>query len=391
MMTPETKKPSLAEGTGSIETRLDALDAKLAHLHQHFLGYPVTTDFDYTPLLRFLRYPLNNIGDPFSDCTLKLGTREFEQEVIGFFADHFRAPVDDYWGYVTNGGTEGNLYGLYLAREMYPRGVVYFCEETHYSVSKNVHFLGMRHIMIRSQESGEMDYEDLRETLRIHRDKPAIIFANLGTTMKEGRDDIALIQKMLDELRIVDRYIHVDCALCGAYLPFMEPKPAFDFMDGANSVAMSGHKFIGSPIPCGVVVARKKIVQRIGRTIGYIGSLDTTITGSRNGFTPLVLWYALQHWGRDGLRARYQKAAALAGWAVQQMQNVGIPAWRNPQALTVVLPKVSDAVRDKWQLATQGVSHLIVMPGITAHQIELLIADLVADYQHRGGILKVPS
>ena len=71
------------------------------------------------------------------------------------------------------------------------------------------------------------------------------------------------------------------------------------------------------------------------------------------------------------------------------MQNVGIPAWRNPQALTVVLPKVSDAVRDKWQLATQGVSHLIVMPGVTAHQIELLIADLVADYQHRGGILKV--
>jgi histidine decarboxylase len=390
-MTTEKTTPSAATPPYQIAARLDALDTRLAHLHQHFLGYPVTRDFDYSPLMRFLKYPLNNIGDPFSDSTLKLGTREFEQEVISFFAEHFRAPADDYWGYVTNGGTEGNLYGLYLAREMYPRGVVYFCEETHYSVSKNVHFLGMRHIMIRSQESGEMDYEDLRETLRIHRDKPAIIFANIGTTMKEGRDDIALIQTMLDDLRIMDRYIHADCALCGAYLPFMDPKPAFDFMDGANSVAMSGHKFIGSPMPCGVVVARKKIVQRIGRSIGYIGSLDTTITGSRNGFTPLVLWYALQHWGRDGLRARYQAAAALAGWAIERMQSVGIPAWRNPQALTVILPKVSDAVRDKWQLATQGVSHLIVMPGVTQAQIELLIADLVVDYQQQGGVLSVAA
>ena len=36
----------------------------------------------------------------------------------------------------------------------------------------------------------EIDYDDLRETIRIHRDAPPIIFANIGTTMKEGIDDI---------------------------------------------------------------------------------------------------------------------------------------------------------------------------------------------------------
>ena len=48
----------------------------------------------------------------------------------------------------------------------------------------------MPHIMIRSLPSGEMDYEDLNETLRIHRDVPPIIFANIGTTITEGVDDI---------------------------------------------------------------------------------------------------------------------------------------------------------------------------------------------------------
>ena len=44
----------------------------------------------------------------------------------------------------------------------------------------------MRHIMIRSQPNGEIDYDDLRETVRIRRDVPPIVFANIGTTMKES-------------------------------------------------------------------------------------------------------------------------------------------------------------------------------------------------------------
>ena len=39
---------------------------------------------------------------------------------------------------------------------------------------------------------------------------------------------------------------------------FLEPRPAWDFEDGADSIAISGHKFIGAPIPCGTVLARRK-------------------------------------------------------------------------------------------------------------------------------------
>ena len=144
---------------------LDGIKSKTGNV----LGYPVSTDFDYKDLFEFLNYPLNNIGDPFTPGTWKVDSREFEREVIAFMAKLFRARDDDYWGYVTNGGSEGNLYGLYLARELYPKGVVYFSQDTHYSVSKNLHLLNMNNIMIRSQPKGEVDYNDLYETLKINR------------------------------------------------------------------------------------------------------------------------------------------------------------------------------------------------------------------------------
>ncbi len=345
---------------------------------ERFLGYPVSKDFDYRELFEFLKYPLNNLGDPFTPSTWKVDTREFEREVIEFMAALFRAEPDNYWGYVTNGGSEGNLYGLYIARELYPKGITYYSQDTHYSVSKNLHLLNMRHIMIRSRANGEMDYEDLRETLRIHRDKPAIIFANIGTTMTEAKDDLNRIKSILGGLVITENYIHSDAALCGGLAPFITPRAAFDFEDGADSISVSGHKSFGSPIPCGIVVAKKNNVNRIARSIAYIGSLDTTITGSRNGLTPLFLWYMIRKYGNKGLGQRVDHALETAAYAEKRLKEAGINAWRNPNAITVVFPDAGTRVKEKWQLATaNGQTHLICMPNVTKAQIDEFIDDLI--------------
>ena len=352
---------------------LDGIKAKT----DNFLGYPVSKDFDYKDLFEFLKYPLNNLGDPFTPSTWKVDTREFEREVITFMARLFRAKEDDYWGYVTNGGSEGNLYGLYLARELYPRGIVYYSQDTHYSVSKNLHLLNLRHIMIRSQPNGEIDYEDLHETIKINRDKPAIIFANIGTTMTEAKDDLLKINALLDQLVICDRYIHSDAALCGGLAPFITPRAAFDFKDGCDSISVSGHKSFGSPIPCGILVARKQNVARIARSIAYIGSLDTTITGSRNGVTPLFLWYMIKKLGMEGLKKRVVSALEMAEYTETSLQQAGVDAWRNPNAITIVFPEVAEAVKEKWQLATaDGKTHLICMPNVRKDQIDQFLGDL---------------
>lgn len=366
------------------ERRLDELYRLVRDWTGSFIGYPCNQDFDYSPLFRFLQFSLNNVGDPFAPNSYKVNTCGIEREVIEFFAELMHAP-SDVWGYVTNGGTEGNMYGLYLARELLPDGMVYCSEDTHYSVSKILRVLKMRHIMIKSQEDGSVDLDDLRETIRLHRDVPPIIFATIGTTMREGIDDVEAIQGILREFAIPRSYIHSDAALSGMTLPFMDRPPPFDFAAGVDSMSISGHKMIGSPVPCGVVLALKSNVDRIARSIEYIGALDTTLSGSRSGFTPLVLWYAIRALGVDGFRRRVHACLETAEYAVEKLQGIGLDAWRNPLAITVVFPRPSDAVAEKWQLALEGpIAHLIVMPHVTRRHVDDFAREIQA--ANEGGL-----
>jgi histidine decarboxylase len=364
--------------TAADNEKLEILLEKVASKTKYFLGYPVSKDFDYDALLPFLQYPLNNLGDPFVDSTYAVDSREMEREVVQFFAELFRAQPDNWWGYVTNGGSEGNLYGLYLARELYPKAMVYYSEATHYSVQKNLHLLNMPNIAVRSQANGEIDYDDLKNALRTNRHIPVVILANIGTTMTEARDDVHRIKTILKDLAIRNHYIHADGALSGSYSAFITPRPAFDFADGADSIAISGHKFLGSPMPCGVVIVKKTNRDRIARSIDYIGSIDTTITGSRNGLSPLFLWYTIKKLGIEGLRERAEYSLAMAAYTELKLKEAGIDAWRNPNAITVSFPEPCDAVREKWQLASEGGnSHIICMPNVTKEQIDEVVAEIV--------------
>ncbi|NOT13759.1 MAG: histidine decarboxylase [Methylococcaceae bacterium] len=365
--------------TSQLQQRLQNFLSFVDQEADRFLGYPCNRFFDYTPLYPFLSFPLNNVGDPFLPSRYHLNSHEFEREVIGFFSALTHAKPEEIWGYVTNGGTEGNMYGIYLAREIYPEGMVYYSEATHYSVPKILRMVHARNIMIKSTVNGEIDYQDLAETLRIHRDVPAIIFANIGTTMTGAVDNLDRIKQILKDNAITHHYIHCDAALGGMILPFVEHPPAFDFNAGIDSLAISGHKMIGSPIPCGIALAKKCHVDRIARAVEYISTFDTTVSGSRNAITPLFLWYAIHSQGIQGFRKIVRGCLEMAAYAVQRFNECGIPAWRNENSITVVFPKGPDAIMNQWQIALQGdMGHILVMPHVTKNQINLLLADITA-------------
>lgn len=360
------------------ERRLEELLEYIRQQARTFVGYPCRGYFDYSRLFDFLYYPINNVGDPFAPCTYRVHTRAVEREVLQWFAELNHIGKHDYWGYVTNGGTEGNIYGLFLARELYPSGLVYYSEDTHYSVAKNLRVLNMRHIMIKSRPNGEIDYEDLYETMKVHRDVPPIIFANAGTTMTEAKDDIARIRAMMRDLAIPQSYIHVDAALCGMTLPFIEGAPVVDFRAGIDSISISGHKFIGCPFPCGIVLAKKEYVNRIARSIEYVGTLDTTLTGSRNGVAALFLWYAIRTIGVDGFRREVAECLEKAAYAVERFRAAGIEAWRNPHSITVVFERPPEEILERWQIAVQNRwGHIVVMTTITKEKIDRLIGEIV--------------
>jgi len=360
--------------------QLSSLSAMLKREAQHFLGYPCTCIFDYSPLYEFLSLPMNNVGDPFINTLFHLNSHEIEREVLEIFRAWTHAPKDSFWGYVTNGGTEGNMYGVFLARELHPNGMVYYSEDTHYSVAKSLRVLNVRNIMIKSQINGEMDYADLRETLRIHRDVTPIIFANIGTTMKGAVDNLHEIHRIMKDLAIHDYYIHADAALSGMILPFVEQPQPFDFAAGIHSISISGHKMVGSPIPCGVVLADKRNVDRIARSIEYVGTLDTTLSGSRNAITPLFLWFALKSVKFEGFQQIVRSCLSMAELTVSKFRAVGIDAWRNQNSITVVIPRPSDQVLQSWQLAVKDdIAHIITMPHVTEKHIDDLLAEILKE------------
>ncbi len=362
---------------------LDALRSEFEELARLQVGYPCNQDFDYSDLLPFLEYSLNNVGDPFHDSNFRSNTHEIEREVIARFASLMRLEQEQAWGYVTSGGTEGNMYGIYMGRELFPDGVVYFSQDTHYSVLKILRVLNVRNIMIKSQENGEIDYEDLRETIRIHRDAPVIFMANIGSTMKGAVDDVSRVRGILDDLAVTNAYIHADAALSGMILPFVDDPQPYGFDAGFDSVSISGHKLIGCPLPCGVVLTKRDYVARIARSIEYVGVLDTTLPGSRSGLTPLMLWYAFERLGMDGFRELVREMLAVAAYAVERFGEFGIPAWRHKNSVTVVFPRPPGEVMRKWQIAPLGdIAHIITMPHVTREMVNEFVDDCVK-HKHR--------
>ena len=370
------------DNDGSVESSLaalaDALDAGL----RHKAGFPGADDIDYSPLWRFFRYELNNIGDPYDDPVLSHHTKSFEREAIEFFADLLHAPIGDRWGYVTTGSSECLQYGFLRARRFYPNGLAYFSTSAHYKVPRILEDLRIPTVAVPATALGEISYPDLRAAIARHPGQPAIILATAGTTMTEAVDDVGKITELLDDLGVVDRYIHVDAALSGIPLSLMpvDNRPSFDFSAGADSVGFSLHKFLATRMPGGVVVTRHTPAPGIRLRVPYTGAADTTITCSRNAHMALMAWYAVRTLGADGLRDRAKRALATAAYLEQRLTEMAWPAWRHPHATTVVLKTPPRRVASRWQLATvrDGWSHYICLPGRGRDQVDEFLSDLAA-------------
>lgn len=342
-----------------------------------FIGYPANMAFDYAELHKFMKFFLNNIGDPFISDQYASYRHQMEREVLEFFGRLTHAGKD-FWGYVTSGGTESNLYGLYLARENFPNGMVFYSKDAHYSIQKSLRILQMKYHVVESQEHGEIDYLKLKCAINSNREQVPIVVATIGTTMKGAIDQVSKVQSIMKELEIEKYYIHCDAALNGMVPPFIKDAPAFDFSAGADSIAISGHKFIGSPIACGVLLARKSYVDSLSRAVEYVQTVDNTLLGSRSGLASLILWYSIRVHGVIGYRNMVKYCLKNADYAVKQFRQAGIPAWRNQHALIVVFPCSSMSIIKKWHLAPQqGLVHIVTMPHVTRDLIDELITDIM--------------
>jgi histidine decarboxylase len=467
-----------------------------------FLGYQANQHAEYsTQLSWMLDHHVNNLGDPFVPGNFTVNSKAFERDVLDYYArlwhaksPHSAADDDSYWGYVLSmGSTEGNLYGLWNARD-YLKGkalvedpedprqllwvsaikasrldgddlageddaqqhrtpVAFYSADTHYSLTKAVRVLGIPTFAeigdkryphecplegfrdkwpaeVPSVEGdhgfGSIDVDKLCTLVEFFasRGHPALINLNLGTTFKGAYDPVAAIEprivKIMRDHNMYDLvwtlpydetitrrgfWIHVDGALGAAYLPYLRMAkkagiagapalpdiPEFDFgIEHVFSVAMSGHKWIGAPWPCGIYMTKVKYQLRPPDNPVYTGSPDTTFAGSRDGFASVVLWEHLARYSHVEQMKRAVAAQDLANYAFHALTELGkelhrdLHVARTPLSLTVRFLKPVDPLVFKYSLSTeeylseQGIvyAHLFVMPGVTKELIHRLIDDL---------------
>ncbi|MEE1821872.1 histidine decarboxylase [Streptomyces sp. BE20] len=298
---------------------------------------------------------------------------------------------------------------------------------------------------------GEIDVDALAALVEFFAAKghPVFVGLNLGSTFKGAHDDVRGVCERL--LPIFERHglvrrevvygtdprtgeplsdvrrgfwIHVDGALGAGYAPFLRlaaqdpaaygwsPEaaiPEFDFgltlptersgdVDMVSSIAMSGHKWPGAPWPCGIYMTKVKYQISPPSQPDYIGAPDTTFAGSRNGFSPLVLWDHLsRHSYRDQVD-RIRSAQELAGYLESRLleleRRTGVALWpaRTPGAVTVRFRRPGPELVAKWSLSSQDVLtvpgdetarrsyvHVFLMPSVDRAKLDALLADLAGD------------
>lgn len=339
------------------------------------LGYPCNSALNDKDFKDFLNLSLNNLGDPFSNSNYGINTHDFELQVLAYIAELYDAQ-NDYWGYISSGGTEGNILGIHLGRLHYPTGYIYYSQHSHYSIPKAINLTRSHSIEIPVQPSGEMDYTALATALK-NNNHPAIIIANIGTTMTGAIDNIKLIKTTLHQAGIKDYYIHCDAALHGLILPFRQNPKMFN-LAAIDSLTISGHKLIGSPLPCGIFLCRKNVIKNFDKYIEYVQTPDMTIAGSRNGLTPLILWQKfLAH---NDLKNIVDLVIERADYTIQKFQNKHMHAWRNEDSPIVIFPSPSMKIVKKWMLAQQGdIAHIVTMPHVDEAMIDAFVEDMFLD------------
>ena len=361
-----------------------------------FVGYPVNQEPN---LMEFYQWylnnhlpeiSLNNVGNPMAkDSGISLNSHEFEKEVIDYFAPIYGFRNNDYWGFVSDSGTDGNNHGIYFGRKNLQKKstldpIIYVSEEAHYSIKKLADVQNTELRLIKTDKMGAMDLKDFSFKLDIKR--PALVVIALGTTFKGGIDDQKGILKILRTKAHPAYYIHLDAALFGGYLPFLdgEGRNLVNRNEmGFDSIAVSGHKFFGFDNPMGLFITTKKTFNNINPfRVEYLNEAIPTITCSRSGIASLKFWWKINTLKSEMFTKQASEIIKNAEYLEARLKKTGVGAWRNQFSNTVFFQRPAQNVVDKYDLATEvsselgALAHVVVMQHVDKNVIDQFVVDI---------------
>jgi histidine decarboxylase len=343
------------------------------------IGYPCALNRNYSRVIPTLRHNYNNAGDAFApEGTFDRHRHADERKLIERVADLWDVDMDKSWGYTTASGSEGNMQGLWQARELYPDGILYYSDQVHYSIPKIAGLLRMKSVVVPTYHTGAMDVRRLECV--IDPQKPVIVLANIGSTFLGGVDDIEKIQHIVGGFTS-RYYIHGDAAFWGFVMPYIREGYTYKSLD---SISVSAHKWPGIPFPGGVFMCIRDSLAGVDNYQEVIAQRNVTISGSRNGHTAIFL---NEFFDTVDLKEDVEYCMDATDYIFYRLQEClpEINLWKNTRSNIIVFDSPSRDLIKKWSLATVGKrSHVVVLPHVTKLVADAFIKDMSKHFERRS-------
>ncbi len=353
--------PTQPEGFDAIFRDLDEVIVPgLSHWqHPSFFGYFPANSSLSSVLGDYLSTGLGVLG-----LSWQVGPAITELEEV--VTDWVRQMVglSDHWtGVIQDTASTGSLVALLCARERttdhgLARGglqaepaplVVYVSDQSHSSVEKAALLAGFGRRNVRSVATDQtyaMDRDALDAAIRLdlaEGKKPCAAVATTGTTASTAMDPIAAIARVCREHGL---WLHVDAAMAGSAMILPEVRPLWDGVEGADSVLLNAHKWLGAAFDCSLYYLRdpEHLVRVMSTNPSFLQSAqDGRVKNLRDWgiplgrrFRALKLWTLIRTEGVLALQARIRRDLAHARWLADQVRAA--PGWEvvAPVALQTV-------------------------------------------------------
>jgi aromatic-L-amino-acid decarboxylase len=317
--------------------------------HPHFYGYFPCNGTLASVLGDYVSTGLGQLGLAWQSSP---ALTEVEEVATGWLRQ--MVGLSDAWqGVIQDTASTSTLVALICARERatgygMARGglqgqdrplVVYASAHAHSSVDKAALLAGFGRAHIRQiacDASYAMRAGALADAIAEDRAAgkiPCAIVATTGTTTTTALDPIA----ELAQIAAADSsWLHVDAAMAGSAMILPECRWMWEGIEGADSVVLNPHKWLGAAFDCTVYYVRnpEHLVRVMSTNPSYLQSAaDGRVKNYRDWgiplgrrFRALKLWFLLREQGLKGLQQRIRRDLVNTAWLADQVRAT--PDWR---------------------------------------------------------------
>jgi aromatic-L-amino-acid decarboxylase len=217
---------------------------------------------------------------------------------------------------------------------------IYHSAHAHSSVEKAALLAGFGRDQLRSiptDENHAMRVEALAAAIAADRARgvtPCAIVATTGTTATTALDPIAATA---DLARRENIWLHVDAAMAGSAMILPEYRWMWDGIEGADSVVLNAHKWLGVVFDCSLYFVRdpSHLIRVMSTNPSYLQSgMDARVKNFRDWgiplgrrFRALKLWFLIREQGVEGLAARLRRDLANAQWLAAEVRAAAPAGW----------------------------------------------------------------